>query len=224
MKLSEQDKQELQAELCQVKQEKDELAQKYHTLKSQQDAVSNKCQTTVSVLKDSEKRQREFSNINEELVGENQHLRQQLMFERESKQKLESDMEKLRDEGRRLEEDKRKLKDENEALAQEKLKLQQKIERLTDVNKSLQIRNNQLSESGEKMQRTNSDLSNQIYQIRQMHRQHTSKSDSDVTAAQSASDCPIQEHSNLYHEQGLKMPCTPSTASSDCVQETEGSS
>ena len=213
---SEQERDRLQAELCQVKKEKEELVKRCHTLKSLHDASSDKCQKTMSVLKDSEKRQRETSNKNEELMAEIQDLRRQVIFERESKQKHETDTEKLRDDNRRLEEDKRKLEVEKGALAQEKQKLENEVEHLKNVNNSLEIQNNKLTESNHKMQRANSDLSQQIYQ---MHRQQNSKNESDPVAAlgntlpaQAAS--PLQEHSDLHSSQGLTMTCTPTPVSS----------
>ena len=64
----------------------------------------------MSMLKDSEKRQREIDIKNKELNAEVQELQQQLMSERESKQKLEAETEIIRNCRRTLEDDKRKLK------------------------------------------------------------------------------------------------------------------
>ena len=202
-----------------MKIEKKELADKCHSLKTQHDAASNKCQKTMRMLKDSEKRQHEISGKNEELTAEVKKLRKQLTSERESKQELETDIEKVREDKRRVEEDKRKLEEEREKLTQEKQELERKIERLKDENKSLEIRNNQLCESGHRMQRTNSDLNQQMYK---MQRQRNSRSEGDVVAVSKTDSVqtvtPLQEHSDLHHREAV----TPTTVQS--VQATTDSS
>lgn len=216
---SEQDKEQLQAELDEVKIEKKELTDKYHSLKTQHDAASNKCQKTISMLKDSEKRQREISGKNEELTAEVEKLRKQLTSERESKQELETDIEKVREDKRRVEEDKRKLEEEGGRLTQEMQELELKIEHLKDENKSLEIRNNQLCESGHRMQRTNSDLNQQMYR---MQRQRNSRSEGDVVAVGKTDSVqtvtPLQEHSDLHHMETV----TPTTV--QAVQTTTDTS
>ena len=161
-----------------------------HTLKTQYSAASDKCQKAMSMLKDSEKRQRAIDGKNKELNAEVEELRQQLISERESKQKLEADTEKLREDTRRLEYDKRKFEEEKRKLLEDKTKLERDNERLKAENEVLEFQAKEQTESGHKMHRTMSDLTSRMHQI-QKHQ--NAVSDGDVTAP---SITPLQECSD----------------------------
>ena len=145
----------------------------------------------MNVLKASEKRQRETDDKNMELNAEVKELRQQLISERELKQKLEADTEKLREDTRRLEEDKRKLEEEKRKLQEDKAKLERDNDGLKAQNDILKYQADQQRESSHELHRTMSDLTSKQY--RQMQRQRNAVSDSCVIAP---SITPLQEHSD----------------------------
>ena len=214
---SEQESKTLQAELNEVRNENEQLTKKCHTLNAQRDDASGKYQKSVSVLKDSEKRQRETESKNKELSAKIQELQELLLSEKELKQKLKVDTEKLKEENRRLEDYGRKLEEEKERLHAEKSKAEKDNEHLKTQNDILKYQANQQRESSHEMHRTYSDLTGKY---RQMQRRHTSKSEGDVAAnvASQASDHTItslREQSN-NHSVGT---CTTTQS----VQTTTGS-
>ena len=203
----------LQAELNEIKNENEQLTKKCHTLNAQRDAA-------LGMLKDSEKRQRDLDSKSKEITAEIENLQKQFITERELKQKLEKDAEKLREDNRKSEEYRQKLEEENERLQEEKAKVEKENERLKAQNEVLNYQADQQRESSLEMHRSYSDLTGKY---RRMQRQHNSKSDSEVVAGKAPQTSvqaitPLQEQSD-NNSVGNTRTTTQSIQAMTCSQQ-----
>ena len=158
-----------------MKQKNEEKTKEYQVLKRMLDDVSSIRDKTLTTLVHSERRQKELTSEIEQLKANVEDQRQQLESGKESRLRLESELNRLKEENKKLEES-------NKALLLQTDMLRKKNENLKAINESLELRAKKQSESGHEMNRRMSDLSRKLHEsqtaTKQFQRQHNSSSDS----------------------------------------------